>query len=89
MYFFTTHALNRLGERRITIEQVEECLQKGTLASTRYDSERECHVVSVYSGEPNNIIAVVAVQLPPIPVITVENVDWNEWDRSGKTIRRK
>lgn len=88
-YSFKVHAMQRSGERKISIDQIENCLLNGQFVSSRYDQEHENTVVSVYSGDPDNIIVVVAVQLPPILIITVEDVDWKEWDRTDQTIRRK
>lgn len=86
---FSSHAMDRMGERMITIDQVYDCILYGTNIETQYHG-RDVKVVfqQAIAGIPS-YYAVVADNYPFPEVVTVCSTMDEVWEFIGGILIRR
>ena len=84
-----THALKRMGERMIDLNDVITSIEKGIVIEYQPGYPGESPRLLFYSGPPEDFYAVVAVEPPQCILVSAIRVDWNIWKRVGNSIERR
>jgi len=86
---FSNHAIQRMGERKIEVEQVLECLKSGKIIEHQ-DHGQDIKVLFHTSNENESGFYVVVALADPYPlVVTVCNVKNEAWEYRDDFIKRR
>ena len=89
-YIIGSHAFEKMGILKISIEQIECCLLHGCFIEYQngYSDRNEAPRVLIYSGHDTEFYLVVGLTFPECYIISVIKPDWAQWSVDGETIKR-
>ncbi|MFZ3132244.1 MAG: DUF4258 domain-containing protein [Desulfosporosinus sp.] len=86
---FSDHALDRMGERQITIDQVYDCAMYGLVIETQDHGEDIKVIFQEPTNEASGFYVVIADSSPFSEVITVCLTRDEAWDTRNGLLRRR
>ncbi len=91
--FDNVHALQRMGERRIWIDQILEAILHGEVIEVQvFESKKDVAVIfqePVESDQIPRFYVVIAACYPLVEVVTVVEFEEEAWDWLGKIMARR
>ena len=86
-YEITNHALQRMGERKIDIEDVIQCIAEGKILETQ-NTDDGFKILYLKTKDKKAFYVVVLVQFPP-RIITVCWCEEEVWECTSKMCKRR
>ncbi len=87
MFTLSAHALQRMKERKITLEEIKDCIIKGETIEIQ-DFFKDVHVLFQESSDRPVIYVVVAACNPPM-VVTVCRTKDEIWEVCNGILKRR
>lgn len=87
LYDISSHALDRMNEREITIEQVIDCVLKGEVIEIQ-DFFQDVHVLFQENSNSPQIYVIIAASVPPL-IVTVCRTKEEVWEECNGILKRR